>query len=738
MSASPEVYTYRGGEKISLTKLPDQFIVRALPDQLEQIGILRSEQLSSASSRVRVRPDDLEQQMSLTRTLAPTYHAYKFAGSAEDFLITDRIFVTLKQALSSAAIDRFAQQYGLVQREQYGERDYLFQLTAQTGMNPVKLVAQLSEQEPQVELAEHDLNYQMRCYQATAPLPLPADPEYQRQWHLHRHFSDPAYDPRASTRCEEAWQQLENFGRGDVVVGVTDDGCKLDHADFNGAEKFADWGYFVGSQLLTRGQGDGEPEAMYEADNDHGTACAGVIAAAVNSLLTVGAAPGCRLLPIKWQALGGGGLAISDSRMLTALNYVADKVDVLSNSWGGSPNNLWSQTVVNRIKALGRSGGRRGQGIVFLWAAGNENCPIQYRAQADVPYTHGWEAGADGKTVWGGVQTDRTFQNNLAGIAGVVHVAALGSTAQRSHYSNYGPGIDLCAPSNNLHAYYRLEIPSLGIITTSGGKDPVDREFGGTSSATPLVAGIAALVISAHPELSALEVISVLKRTASKDLNLEPYPKTPAADFDPNPSWDVSPIPPFDQGDFTDLGSEDGTWSPWFGYGKVDAAAAVAEALRLRDGNPPTPTPVQTMTYQSQPRTSIPDGAATGIADTLEVPDAGIIENLKIRLNLQHASVEDLTVSLTSPAGTVILLDDRRSSRSSRVRRTYSLHNTPDLARLLQQPCQGKWLLRVVDVAAQNTGVFNSWKLVLDIRPSRPPLPSDTTANAPEVAQGDH
>jgi subtilisin family serine protease/subtilisin-like proprotein convertase family protein len=728
MSASPEVYTYRGGEKINLTKLPDQFIVRALPGQLEQLGIQGSEQLSSASSRVRVHPDELEQQMSHSRTLAPTYHAYHVAGTTEDFLISDRIFVTFKQVMSSTAIARFAQQYGLVQREQYGDRDYLFQLTTQTGMNPVKLVARLSEQEPQVELAENDLNHQMHCRQVSTPLALPDDPEYKGQWHLHQHFSDPAYDPRSSARCEQAWQQLQNFGSGDVVVGVTDDGCKLDHPDFNDAdlndtEKFADWGYFVGKQLLTRSQGDGEPEAMYEAGNDHGTACAGVIAAAVNSSLTVGAAPGCRLLPIKWQALEGGGLAISDSRMLTMLNYVADKVDVLSNSWGSVPNNLWSQVVVNRVKALGRSGGRRGKGIVFLWAAGNENCPIQYRAQVDVPYTSGWKWDPTGKPSWGGVQTDRKFQNNLAGIAGVMHVAALGSTAQRSHYSNYGPGIDICAPSNNLHTYDRLDIPGLEIITTSGGKNPIDREFGGTSSATPLVAGIAALVLSAHPELSALEVISVLKRTASKDLNLEPYPKTPATDFDLDPSWDVSPISPFDRGDFTELGSADGTWSPWFGYGKVDAAAAVAEALRLRQGGgePPPSTSVQTMTYQSQPRTSIPDRDSNGVADVLEVADAGTIENLKIMLNLKHPVAEDLKVTLTSPDGQVVTLDNRRSRWSAlnpRIRRTYTLRTTEELARLLQQPCQGKWTLTVTDVGAKNTGNFNSWKLVLEIRPS--------------------
>ena len=126
-------------------------------------------------------------------------------------------------------------------------------------------------------------------------------------------------------------------------------------------------------------------------ERTHGTSCAGVIAADVNGVLTVGAAPGCRLLPVKWQLTSGGGLAISVSKMMTAMNYLADKIDVMSNSWGGVPQNLWASVIVNRITRLAQTGGRRGKGIVFFWAAGKQNCPIQHTATVDIPYTWGWE-----------------------------------------------------------------------------------------------------------------------------------------------------------------------------------------------------------------------------------------------------------------------------------------------------------------------------------------------------------
>lgn len=321
---------------------------------------------------------------------------------------------------------------------------------------------------------------------------------------------------------------------------------------------------------------------MYEEDHNHGTSCAGVIAAEIDTQLTVGAAPGCRLLPIKWESEDSA-LLINDSKMLTALNYIADKVDILSNSWGGVPINTWADLVTRRIVELAQTGGRRGQGILFLWAAGNENCPIHHTASIEIPYTNGVEFREDESIVWIGIGDNHTnkFENNLVGIPGVMHVAALASTAQRSHYSNYGTGISICAPTNNVHEYHRMPVKGLGITTTTG--RGVTDSFGGTSSATPLVAGIAALVISANPDLTALEIASILKKTASKELNLEGYPKTPPASFDLDTSWDVSPIAPFDKGDFKDIDSSDGTWSPWFGHGRVDASKAVEEALRFKE-----------------------------------------------------------------------------------------------------------------------------------------------------------
>src|SRR5687767_1015768 len=88
--------TYRGGKKIFLEKPPDEFVVRALPEELENVGISDAEQVSSASSRVTVRATELEALMSRARYIAPTHYAYYVSDTGKEFLITDRVFVRFR------------------------------------------------------------------------------------------------------------------------------------------------------------------------------------------------------------------------------------------------------------------------------------------------------------------------------------------------------------------------------------------------------------------------------------------------------------------------------------------------------------------------------------------------------------------------------------------------------------------------------------------------------------------
>ena len=63
--------------------------------------------------------------------------------------------------------------------------------------------------------------------------------------------------------------------------------------------KFASWAYFRGTRLVRSEDVEAEAGEMYQEGSNHGTSCAGVIAAELDAVLSVGAAPGCRLLPTR-------------------------------------------------------------------------------------------------------------------------------------------------------------------------------------------------------------------------------------------------------------------------------------------------------------------------------------------------------------------------------------------------------------------------------------------------------
>ena len=702
MNNKTQTYTYRCGQKLALEKSMDQMIVRTTPKNLSDVKILEYEQVSSASTKIKTHAIEMEAMMTRNRNIAPTHHAYYETSTGAEFLITDRVFVTFKDNASSQQIDEFMGRYALVNKRAYNHHEFLLQLTEHTGINPVKLVTQLTENEPLIALVEHDLNQRVQTYD----VPIPIDPEYQQQWHLHTHFNHSDYDPRSSTRCEEAWHLLDGYGSDEVVIAVADDGCKLDHQDFDSTAKFAQWGYLRGERLISAGEIDANPDEMYKTGANHGTSCCGVIAGEIDAVMTVGAAPACQLLPIQWES-SGSSLFISDSKLLTVLDFIADKADVMSNSWGGVPISMWAIPVINKITDLALTGGPRGKGIIFLWAAGNENCLINHTASIDVPYDNGWNQLSNGSWNWVGVKSTKRFRNNLVNIKGLMHIAALASTAKRSHYSNYGPGMALCAPTSNSHEYSRINnLKGLGITTTTGTPSGVTDRFGGTSSATPLVAGIAGLVISANPNLSALQVVTLLKQTAAKDLNFDHYPRTPPASYNTDTSWDISPIAPFDDGQFIDNGDIEGSWSPWFGYGKVDALAAVGAALSQLPitGN-------EIFTGAISPDKSIPDNNTRGIKSTIVCPNDFLLESIKININITHSYISDLRLTLISPLGTEVVLHEREGGSGNDIHRLFDIVSVPHLHHLVGETIEGNWILHIQDMAEADRGRLQNWSI---------------------------
>jgi subtilisin family serine protease len=157
-------------------------------------------------------------------------------------------------------------------------------------------------------------------------------------------------------------------------------------------------------------------------------------------------------------------------------------------------------------------------------------------------------------------------------------IAVAASTSQDTHaqYSNCGREISICAPSNGDWPILAARAWWDGGLTNETGiykyyHDGRDRgnrykHFGGTSSSTPLVAGICALILTANPDLTARQVKKILEQTADKIGSPHEYVNGHSVKY---------------------------------GYGRVNADRAVAEALRLRDQNT-APQPVQNTVTSGQ------------------------------------------------------------------------------------------------------------------------------------------
>ncbi|HEV7767397.1 MAG TPA: S8 family serine peptidase [Thermoanaerobaculia bacterium] len=557
------------GEELQLEPATDRFVSRASLSDLEKKRFTVGERLSPGSVTVLVKPSELKQAMNEARDLGAAAYRYMVTEMQRPLLTSDRLFVRFREPRSEQQVRAFARKYRARVIDNYDNNEYLLRLSYQV-RDPHAVVKRMLG-DALVAVAEPDLNHQIR----TMKLTLPTTPDFAEQWHLHD-----ALQSQVSTHCDEAWRMLGNYGSPEVIIGLTDGGVDTNHPAFNvpgqqsSVDQFFEMGYFRDDWIRTTQNPRFQVAELLQSPR-HGTAMAALIGADINSGVGAGVAPGCRLLPVSFEIVDGK-LLVATSRVRTAFRFLSNRADVISNSWGAGEEPRWGRCFRDEVTRLAETGGKRGKGVVFVWAAGNSNCPIALDlvTEKDIPIDN----GRDGFGRRVPPKTTRMFRNEMTEIPGVLHVGAVASTGHRSHYSNYGPALRLCAPSDNYNLYGNNGVvpPSLP-IRSAPSTSALQVAPGGTSTACAIVAGIAGLVISANPELTGPEVVSILQKTAKKNLVTTPYPKNDLP-------IEVSPVAPYDDGQFKSdpQNYPDGTWSPWFGYGAVDAGAAVAEALNRR------------------------------------------------------------------------------------------------------------------------------------------------------------
>jgi subtilisin family serine protease len=287
---------------------------------------------------------------------------------------------------------------------------------------------------------------------------LPNDPLLQNQW---------------------AWSKIDAFnawnftvGNQDVIVGVIDTGIDYNHPDliqnmWVGPNGETGWQVINGS--LSVGGMD---------DHGHGTHVAGTIGAAANNGVGVsGVNWSVKLIPFKFLDSNGQGQT-SDAIILIdkilSLKRAGLNIRVLNNSWGG-PGYL--KSLEEAFKAL------EDEGILNVCAAGNNR--------------------NDGDLYEGSYPSN--YENR-----GIISIVASDELDAKSSFSNYGlADTDISAPGSNIYS----TVPLIGRVS-----DPTGYKYlNGTSMASPHVAGLAALILSTHPNLTVYELRDLICDPASYD-----------------------------------------------------------------------------------------------------------------------------------------------------------------------------------------------------------------------------
>ena len=355
--------------------------------------------------------------------------------------------------------------------------------------NPLKVAEKLQQSDHVVSLAEPDLATPGRLF----AFQLPSDALLKEQWHLKndgmQFGTSLGLKVGADARVVAAWQRAQSLGSPACIVAVIDDGFDLTHPDLSGNSKVvAPWDFTTNT--------DNPAPRRFHPDSwrgdYHGTACAGVAIGNVNGGGIIGAAPNCRFMPVRWNS------SISDDTIKKQFGYVAAQgAWVVSCSWGVAADEFYLSTVMDEAITECATQGRNGLGCVIVFAAGNSNHDIN---------------DPDGGTVDG-----------FATHPDVIAVAACNNRDKKSNYSNFGKEISLCAPSSGTGGRKVLTSDVRGTfqyegVTYEAGYEAGDytRTFGGTSSATPLVAGICALLLSVNPALTAKQVKEILESTARR------------------------------------------------------------------------------------------------------------------------------------------------------------------------------------------------------------------------------
>ena len=337
--------------------------------------------------------------------------------------------------------------------------------------------------------------------EAAWPLALPAsdtrisnaglpfnDPLLGKQWALHNDASlNAKFVAGADVNAFEAWKVTT--GTPNVIVAVLDHGVYVTHEDLadamrvnvaerDGLEDVDDDGNGYVADVYGYNFADGHPY-VYEDTNDHGTHCAGIIGARSNNGIGIAGIAGGNGTPetgvrlMSCQCIGRN----EESNSAPAFVYAADNGAVIANCSWMLPLDPYERLPGYLEDAMN----------YFIRFAGCDNEGNQLEGS---PMKGGLivaAAGNDGQTI----------KHYPAAYEPVIAVSSYGPQMKAAWYTCRGSWVDICGPGGDaMYQGANGDILSAVKPSANNAGESYLTKFG-TSQASPYVAGIAALVVSA-------------------------------------------------------------------------------------------------------------------------------------------------------------------------------------------------------------------------------------------------
>lgn len=364
----------------------------------------------------------------------------------------------------------------------------------QSGLTP-KAIVEANRGNMQADVVENDLWWAQAAQSAPGSAPpaapgnggapppsgsLPADEFLSVQYGVHK------------MSTQDAWKVT--LGNPDLVVAVIDTGVDYNHPEFAGRMvKGPNFSYkpVAPAEAGKQGQKSDIPQPGPDDPMDdvgHGTHVAGIIAAAADGKGVVGVAPKVKIMAIKVLAASGGGTTWDVARGIH--HAYTNGAKIINLSLGGSKSNDFVEQLVADA---------RRQGCLVLAAAGN----------------NGWNLDGPPVNLGIGSLPHTIFP---AMYKGAMAIGATDDQDKLANFSNYGRKVSVVAPGVKIVSTMPL---GASVMTRQAGFMTQYDAMSGTSMATPMAAGAAALVMSAHPDWTPDQVQEALERTAD---NVGPAP----------------------------------------------------------------------------------------------------------------------------------------------------------------------------------------------------------------------